>query len=81
MSKMTTDAAAAIDRSRSHNEIVTITVATESDAYAMRAELSAAADTDEDTDCVDTGDTLEVWGYASDSDDDSMTWRVHIRYA
>lgn len=75
-----TDAAAAIARSRSHDEIVTITVDTKEEALAIRSELQDAVNADQESDSVDTGELIEVWAYDPESDDDSMIWRVHVQY-
>lgn len=75
-----TDVAAAIDRSTSHDEIVTITVDTREEALAILSELQDAVDADLESDSVDTGELIEVWAYDPESDDDSMIWRVHVQY-
>ncbi len=80
-----TDVAAAIERSRSHDEIVTIMV---TDMDAARRILhridSLMADIDDEAhDYVLNGDVIEIWGYpvepsdGSDDRSDEMAWRVH----
>ena len=64
----------AIERSRSHDEIVTIEVA---DPDAARAEIAALYSGEIDS--VLNGDTLEVWGWTDAQAEDQMDFRVHLR--
>jgi hypothetical protein len=70
--------AGAIERSRSHNEIVSVIV---DDIEAAFAELTAGLDTDYDY--VDTrgqdGESMrEVWDCESGAGNGEMDWRVHL---
>lgn len=72
-------AQAAINRSRIHNEIVTLIADDEHDRDALVSALSAMTTDDEDTDRSYTGDpTEEVWGYETDAPDGKTVWRVHV---
>lgn len=62
---MTKQAKAAIDRSVSHNEIVTLDY-----AYEVATDLSA-----ESEDSVEANGVTEYWG----TRDDGEEWRVHLR--
>ncbi len=58
----------------------TLTAASLADAEALAVELSLAAEDEEDTDSIDTGDRIEMWGYDPDAPADVMRWRVHVQY-
>lgn len=75
-----TDAAAAIERSESHDEIVTIMVNSVSEQRSVRDALIAASDADNE-DWTDNGLACEVWGWDDNMRDDEMRWRVHVQVA
>lgn len=69
----------AIDRSSTHDEIVTLIVDNAHDRTALVSALEDLAE--HETDSVENGDVTEVWAYDPQTHDDSMTWRVHVRLA
>lgn len=69
----------AINRSSTHDEIVTLIVDNAHDRTALVSELEDLADPEHETDSVENGDVTEVWAYDPQTNDDSMTWRVHVR--
>ena len=72
------DTEAAIGRSTSHDEIVTIVVTDKTTAEEVLSKLqSAALAAGLDYDDVESGDTTEVWAGPQNSDE--MTWRVHVQ--
>lgn len=70
------EAAAAIERSISHGEIVTIIIDGSGAREALMRELHAYCDGSVETN--DDKNTVEYWGIQED-DDDAREWRVHIR--
>jgi outer membrane protein assembly factor BamB len=70
-----TDIHAAIERSSSHNEVVTILAADSGELAAIVGALYVAAG-DADIDGTETPDLAEVW--AVDLDTGAILWRIHV---
>ena len=64
----------AVRRSREYNEIVTVAAPWDEALSALRSEVEE----NEDSDYVENGEVMEFWAYDSDTEDDSMTFRVHV---
>lgn len=66
----------AIERSRSHNEIVTL----DWDAAAINDAVDYILSTyDGEIDYVRNGEIMEVWGWTEEQDEGEMDFRVHLR--
>ena len=65
-----------IESSRQYTRIESVTVESAAAAKALRAELKAAWVGE--TDSVQVGDVLDVWGWDAQTADGQQEWRVHI---
>lgn len=75
----TTDLTAAIARSRSHNEIVSIEIEAK-DISEVLADLAAIYDGEID-DARENDGTYGAWGWTEDMAEGEMDWRLNIRLA
>lgn len=69
----------AVERSISHDRIVTISARSKDEAKKFISDLGRiAADRDLEFDWTDSNEGYETWAYALGAADGDMAWRVHI---
>ena len=71
----------AIDRSSSHDEIVSVTI--DGDSGVALTAIRSLVDCEVDYVMIDREgiDVLDVWGYDVDAPEGQMLWRLAIRFA